>query len=101
MRRPLPRWMLRPDAVREVVDRAHFTIGEFAAELGISKGYWDALASGRAPMPPRLRRALLAHPAFAGVASDDLWEVKPPRFEQLALLGVALVDDEPAERGAA
>ena len=97
MRRPLPRWMLRPDAVREVIDRAHFTIGEFAAELGISKGYWCALASGGVPMPPKLRRALLAHAAFAGVDATTLWDVKPPRFEQLALPGTA-VDDE---RGAA
>lgn len=97
MRHPLPRWTLRPAIVREVVDRAHFSIGEFAAELGISKGYWDSLASGRAPMPPHLRRALLAHAAFTGVDATTLWDVKPPRFEQLALPGTA-VDDE---RGAA
>ena len=97
MRHPLPRWPLRPAVVREVVDRAHLSIGEFAAELGISKGYWDALASGRAPMPPPLRRALLAHAAFAGVDATTLWDVKPPRFEQLALPGTA--DDD--ARGAA
>jgi transcriptional regulator with XRE-family HTH domain len=97
MRHPLPRWTLRPAVVLEVVDRAHLSIGEFAAELGISKGYWDALASGRAPMPPPLRRALLAHAAFAGVDATTLWDVKPPRFEQLALPGTA--DDD--ARGAA
>ena len=97
MRHPLPRWTLRPAIVREVVDRAHFSIGEFAAEIGVSKGYWDSLASGRAPMPPHLRRALLAHAAFAGVNATTLWDVKPPRFEQLALPGT-VVDDE---RGAA
>lgn len=99
MRRPLPRWMLRPEVVRELVDRAHFTIGEFAAELAISKGYWDSLASGRAPVPPRLRRALLAHPALAGIDPSTLWDVKPARFEQLALPCVPADDDD--ARGAA
>jgi hypothetical protein len=98
-RRPSPRWMLRGPAVREIVDRAHFGIGEFAAELRISKSYWSALSSGRVPTPPRLRRALLAHPVFAGVAPEELWEIKPPRFEQLVLPGVT-VDDQP-EQGAA
>jgi hypothetical protein len=48
-------------------------------------------------MPPPLRRALLAHAAFAGVDATTLWDVKPPRFEQLALPGTA--DDD--ARGAA
>jgi hypothetical protein len=100
MRRPLPRWLLRPDVVREHVDRAHFTIGEFAEQLGISKGYWASLASGRVPMPPPLRRALLAHPAFAGVDAATLWDVKPARFEQLALPCLP-VDDVDDVRGAA
>jgi hypothetical protein len=85
MRRPLPRWLLRPDVVREIVDRAHFSVGEFAAELHLSKGYWGRLAAGRVAMPPKLRRALLAHPAFVGADAAALWDVQPARFEQLAL----------------
>jgi hypothetical protein len=100
MRRPLPRWMLRTDVVREIVDRAHFTLSEFAAELVISKGYWGSLASGRVPMPPRLRRALLAHPAFSGVDPATLWDVKPARFEQMVLPCLPTEADTDA-RGAA
>jgi hypothetical protein len=89
MRRPLPRWLLRPDVVREIVDRAHFSVGEFAAELQLSKGYWDRLASGRvADAPQAAPRAARAPGVRRASIAASLWDVKPPRFEQLALPGL-------------
>lgn len=93
------RYVLRGAFVAERLDAAHLHHKDLADALGLSRSYFSQLVNGHRDASPRVRRALVDHPLFADVAEADLWEVLPPRFEQLAL--PCLVDAGAGLRGAA
>ncbi|MCB9759100.1 MAG: hypothetical protein H6739_04610 [Alphaproteobacteria bacterium] len=72
------RFLLQAEPVLVVMDRHHLEHTDVAKALGISRAFWSALFNGRASMSPRLRRALLDLPWFAGVDQAGLWCVEPP-----------------------
>ena len=84
-RRRLNRYLLRTAFVAGRLGAAHKAHKELAAELGLSRAYFSQLVNRHRHLTPRVRRALLDYPLFAGVAERDLWDVLPPRFEQLTL----------------
>ena len=79
------RYLLRPGVVAERLDAHHLRQKDLAADMGLSRAYLSTLVQGHLPLSPRVRRALLAHPAFAGVAEAELWEVQPPLRGQVPL----------------
>lgn len=83
------RYFLRGAFVAGRLDASHLRHNAFAAQLGISPAYFSQLINGHRTASPDVRRSLLDHPLFAGVDEALLWEIKPPRFEQMPLPCVA------------
>ena len=74
---PPRRYLLRGDTVSARLDAAHLTHADMAEALGLARSTWSQLVHAHRAVTPRVRRALLAHPAFAGLAEDALWTVAP------------------------
>lgn len=71
------RFTLRLAFVAARIDAAHLTHQDFAAAIGLSRSHWSQVVNGRRPATPDVRRAILDHPAFAGVDEAELWTVEP------------------------
>ena len=74
-RLPFPRRLrfARPEILGRAIEDRHLTQQDVAGLLGVSRSYWSQLFNGRRPLTPRMRLALLACPAFEGLAESDLW----------------------------
>jgi transcriptional regulator with XRE-family HTH domain len=79
------RYFLRRAFVADRLDAAHLRHHVVARQLGVSPAYFSQLLNGHRTVSPDVRRAVLDHPAFAGVDEALLWDIKPPRFEQMPL----------------
>ena len=72
-------YILRGDFVAERLNAAHVYHHDFAEQIGLSRTYFSQVLNGHRHLSPRVRRALLSHSIFAGVAEGDLWVVEDLR----------------------
>lgn len=72
---------LRPEVIRELLDRFHRNHRGFATDLDISSGYWSQLLNRRRRLSPEVRRRLLDHQLVrtAQLTEDQLWTVEEPQ----------------------
>ncbi len=75
---PIRRYTLRRDAIVARIEAAHLTHHDFADQLGVSRCHFSQVLNGHRHATPRVRRALLDHPALAGVDEDELWTIEGP-----------------------
>lgn len=68
---------LRPEVIKDLLDRFHRNHRGFASDLEISSGYWSQLVNRHRPLSPEIRRRLLDHQLVrsAQLSEGDLWTV--------------------------
>jgi hypothetical protein len=93
------RYFLPGAVIADRLDAAHLRHHAFAAQIGFSPAYFCRVINGHRTATPEVRRAVLDHPLFADVDEALLWDIKPPRFEQMPL--PCLVSGDRALDGAA
>ena len=70
-------YYLKTESVRRALEQRHWSSGQVANQLRLSRGYWNALLAGRAHVSAAVRRKILASEAFGGIRQG--WEVRPPQ----------------------
>lgn len=83
------RYLLRGDFVAERLEAAHVFHLDFADQIGISRSYFSLVLNGHRDLSPRVRRALLDHPLFAGVPEAELWTIEAPALRVVGPGGAA------------
>lgn len=86
------RYLLRGEFVAKRIADADLYKREFADQIGYTHAYVSKVMHGHLPAGRGFRRAIVRHPIFVGVDESMLWDVKPPRFEQMPLPCVATND---------
>ncbi|MFH1469163.1 MAG: hypothetical protein ABIO70_32545 [Pseudomonadota bacterium] len=76
-RLPFPRKLrfLPREVVVDALDLQGLYHQQVARQLGLSRGYWSTLVNRHHPVSNRIRAALLACPAFAGLGEAELWDI--------------------------
>ncbi|TVQ88492.1 MAG: hypothetical protein EA397_17000 [Deltaproteobacteria bacterium] len=70
-------YLLKKKIISDVVNRHHLSQAGFASELGLTRSHWSKVLNRRLSASPRVRRALLDHPALSGLREEELWDIVP------------------------